>query len=168
MSKTVEFAEAANDQVYTGYDTMAGIQFCTPGFFACKLCISATNVSTYIVITLSANTPFGTYSKAFKITNNVCFTWQPIALFKVELCVKNFHKIGHTFSFDVAAKGCLKVPIIGWRCASYSYHFSVPTPFSESHAGLLSESEEIDQKDYSTYLALYSIAQEEQASCNCH
>lgn len=168
MSRTEALAEVANEQVYTGYDSMALIQFCTPTFVGCKVCISANSVSNYIVLGLQASTPFGSYSKSFKITNNVCFTWQPLGLFKVEICVKNFAKVGKTFSFTASVKGCLKVPIFGWKCASYSYSFSVPTPFNEAHAGLLSESEEINEKDYSTFLALYALATQEQAECNCH
>lgn len=168
MSKTVELAEAANNQVYTGFDSMATIQFCTPAFVGCKVCIGANTVGSSVTLSLSVSTPFGSYTKAFKINSNVCFTYQPVSLFKVDICVKNFKKIGHTFSFDVSAKGCLKVPIFGWKCYSYSYHFSVPTPFSESHASLLSDGEDINEKDYGTYLALYALATQEQAECNCH
>ena len=170
MPQTEILAEVSDEQVYSGYDSMALIQFCTPGFFGCKVCISANTVGNYVVLELRASTPFGSYAKSFKITKNVCFTWKPLGLFKVEICVKNFAKVGRSFRFTASVKGCLNVPIFGWKCASYSYNFNIPTPFSESHAGLMDTNEEIDEKDYSTYLALYALATQEQGAgeCDCH
>lgn len=168
MAKTQEITEVANDQVYTGFDSMATIQYCTPSFLGCKVCLGANTSGSSVTLSVSVSTPFGSYTKSFKFSSNVCFTYQPVSLFKVELCIKNFKKVGHTISFDVSVKGCLKVPIFGWKCSSYSHHFSVPTPFSDSHASLLSDSDDINEKDYTTFLALYALATQEQAECNCH
>lgn len=170
MAKAEALAEVVNDQVYTDYDSLATIQFCTPSFVGCKVCVSVNSQSNYIALTLQGITPFGSYSKVFNINNNVCFTWQPLGLFKVEVCIKQFQKIGKTFSFSISLKGCLKVPIWGWKCLSYSKSLSVPAPFNETHAGFFgSDTDEIDEKDFGTFLALYALAADnEKADCNCH
>lgn len=100
------------------------------------------------------------------------FTWNPIGVFKVEIKITNFKKTGSTFSFKASINVCLKVPFFGWKCASYSHTFSVPTALSAPQHALLSakaddDDAEINDKDYSTLLLLQALL-EEKEGCNCH
>ena len=158
--------ETVNNQVYTNYDSMAIVQYCTPSFVGCKVCINVGVESGYVALTIQASTPFGSYSKTFKITNNISFTWQPLSVFKVALKITNFSNPSHSFSFDASIQGCLKVPFFGWKCSSYNHHFSVPTAIPATHQELL-KGKEIDDKDYSALLAMHTLVTENQ-NCNCH
>ena len=119
--------EVEEGKLYSGYDTLAAIQFCTPSVLGCSACIGASVVDGYVSLNVSVNTPFGNVSKTFKITNNISFTWQPFSRFKVTITVTNFSSQGNNFNFDAGIQVCIQVPFVGWKCASYSHHFSIPT-----------------------------------------
>jgi len=161
--------EIKENQVITGFDAFAQAQFCTPSFLGCRLCIGATVVSGFLTLTFQAHTPVGGFSKSFRITNNISFSWNPIGVFKVEVKITNFRKAGGTFSFKVSVNVCLRVPILGWRCKSFSHTFSVPISLSPAHEGLLSAKagdEDDDNPELSTLLLLHALVEKE-STCNC-
>ena len=164
--------ETKENQVITGFDTFAAVQFCTPSFLGCKLCIGANVVGGFITLTVQASTPVGGFSKSFKITNNISFSWNPIGVFKVDFKISNFKKTGSTFSFNASFGVCLHIPFLGWKCATYSHTFTVPTIIHAAHLSVLNAKEEdndsiANSQDYSTLLLLHALV-EDKESCNCH
>lgn len=80
----------------------------------------------YIAMKLTANTPIGSYSKTFKVTKDIDFTWQPISRFKLEVQVNDFQEYPEDISFEFAGKIGVKLPFLGWKYLSVTHHFSVP------------------------------------------
>jgi hypothetical protein len=167
--------EIQENQVITGFDAIAPVQFCTPSFLGCRVCIGANIVGGFVTLSISANTPFGGVSKSFKITNNISFTWNPFGLFKVEIKVTNFKKTSGKISFTISVKVCIKVPIFGWKCASYSHTFSIPTSLSSAQQAIFSapsaeddsdDAPEAQGADYGTLLLLHALL-EEKGGCSC-
>lgn len=165
--------ETTENQIITGFDSFIPNQFCTPSFLGCKLCIGANVIGGFLTLTFQASTPFGGMSKSFKITNNISFTWNPVGLFKVEVKITNFRKVGNKFSFSISVKICIKVPILGWKCKTFSHTFSVPTVLPQAQQSLLAASATDDDDDgddttnvYGTMLLLQAML-EEKGGCSC-
>lgn len=161
----------AENQIITGFDSFIPNQFCTPSFLGCKLCIGANVVNGFLTLTFQASTPFGGVNKSFKITNNINFTWNRFGLFKVEVKIANFTRTGSSFSFKITVKICIKVPIWGWKCKSFSHTFSVPTVLPQAQQSFLSASADDDSVDdtnnvYGTMLMLQAIL-EDKSVCSC-
>ncbi len=163
--------ETKENQIITSFDSFAPVQFCTPSFLGSKLCIGANVVGGFVTLSVSASTPVGSFSKSFKITNNISFTWNPIGVFKVEFKISNFKKVGSTFSFSASINVCVKVPFIGFKCKSFSHTFSIPTLLPQSHQALLNSKEDEnadgDNQEYSTSLLIHALLEKEEG-CNCH
>lgn len=153
--------EVKDGQVYTGYDNLTAVQFCTPSYLGCSACLAASVIDGYVALIISVNTPFGGVSKTFKITQGGSFTWQPFSKFKVVISINNFSEQGGTFSFDAGVQVCVDVPFLGWKCVSYSYHFSIPT----LHA--LKATDELSDNEFSGRLALLLLL-DQGYKCNCH
>jgi hypothetical protein len=169
--------EIQENQVITGFDSLAPAQFCTPSFLGCRLCIGANVVSGGVALSVSANTPFGSVSKSFKISGNISFTWNPFGLFKVEFKVSNWRKTSSSIRFTISVKVCIKVPILGWKCKSFSNTFSIPIAFSSAQQALFAapsgtgdddDDADIDAQgaDYKTLLLMHALL-EEKGGCNC-
>ena len=80
-----------NGQIITEYDLASSVKWCTPSVLGCKACISISAESgKSVIITITLETPVGNYSKSFTINNNVCFTFQPISVASIEVCISNF------------------------------------------------------------------------------
>jgi len=152
--------EAKDGQLYTGYDSVAAIQFCTPSVFGCSACLAANVVDGYVALTISVATPFGNVTKTFKITSGGNFTWQPFGRFKVTVGINNFRSQGG-FSFDAGIQVCIELPIFGWKCAGYSYHFNLP-------GHMLKAATELTDTELTNQLILQLLLDKETGKCNCH
>lgn len=162
--------ETTENQIITGFDSFLPSQFCTPSFLGCKLCIGANVVGGFVTLTIQASTPFGGVTKSFKITNNISFTWAPFGLFKVEVKIANFKKTGSTFSFSLSVSVCIKVPFLGWKCATYSHTFSIPTILPQAHQSFLSaKADDDDDSQANNFAAMLLVSGllEEKGGCNC-
>lgn len=141
--------EVVEGNVYTDYDNLAAVQFCTPTILGCNACINASVVDRYVVLGISLNTPLGLVSKSFKVTNNISFNWQPFSRFKLEVSVSNFSEAGNVFSFDAGGKVLVNIPFIGWKSIGYSHHFNIP-------AALAINEKDLDDNQFSTLLSLHA------------
>jgi hypothetical protein len=157
-----ELLLAKDGQVYTGYDNLAGPQFCTPIYLGCSACIGASVVGGSVVLTVSVSTPFGNVNKSFKIGSGGSFTWQPFSKFKVVISINNFNEQGGSFSFDAGIQVCIDVPFFGWKCVGYSYHFSIPG------GHLLKAAAEPTDAELTNQLILQLLLEKENKTCNCH
>jgi hypothetical protein len=159
--------ETLEKQVITGFDAFAPVQFCTPSFLGCRVCIGANAVGNAIALSVSAHTPLGSFSKSFRITKNISFTWNPVGLFKVEFKITNFRKVGSVVRFDAAIRGCIKVPILGFKCKSFNHTFAVPTSLSDVQRAMLASdvNEEMEEgvnssNDINTLLLVHALLAE--------
>lgn len=162
--------EIKENQVITGFDSFAQAQFCTPSFLGCRLCIGANVVGGFVTLSVQANTPVGGFSKSFRITNNISFSWNPIGVFKVEFKITNFRKTGGSFSFSASINLCLRVPFLGFKCKSFSHTFAIPTALADSHRQLMSakaDDDSFDTQEYSTLLLLHAMVEKEN-HCTCN
>jgi len=146
MSK---IAIVENGAVYEGYDSINAIQWCSPSFLGCSVCVSASAVKGMVTISVGFNTPFGNVSKTFNFNSNVSYTWQPLSRFKLTISITNFNEAGGVFSFDLAANPCVEVPIMGWKCFMFSHHFEVPLVLT----GIQND---IDDSQFASVLAFHS------------
>lgn len=147
MEQLIEVNDSAH---YEGYDSLTSVQWCTPTYLGFGACIGATAKDGYLILKVTGVTPIGRYSKSFKITKDVSFSWSPISRIKISLDIKNFKDEGGYFSFDLSAKICGKIPYFGWKCAGYSHHFSIPDDDNQKQLETLSDS------DFSSFLAVKS------------
>ncbi|MEO1260890.1 MAG: hypothetical protein AAFZ15_18975 [Bacteroidota bacterium] len=113
-------------QTYTDYDNLALVEWCTPKYFGFQVCFSVTVEGKMVILTVTIKTPFGNYSKSFKFNSDLSWTWQPIGRAKVVISIGNFQDNGASISFDLTVKLCVKIPILGWKCISYTHHFVIP------------------------------------------
>lgn len=145
-----------NGEVYSGYDAIADVQYCTPTYLKCNACITGTaNPDKSVTITVSLHTPFGSISKSFVIKDNTSFTWQPFSKLKIEFKVGNFQDDGKTFSFDLTLNIC--VDVFGWHCKSFTHHFSKSS---------VTISDSLDDYQFASLLAAHGLLNEN--GCNCH
>ena len=119
------------DKTYDGYDSVAAIEWCSPSFLGFQICISASADNGEVVLTVTLKTPIGNYSKQFSFSADVSFTWQPIAQAKVTLSVTGFTESDGVISFTLGLKPCIDVPILGWKCYSFSNKFNIPIKLAE-------------------------------------
>jgi hypothetical protein len=154
--------EAQDGHVYTGYDNLQAIQFCTPVYLSCKACITASVVNNYLQLVIVVYTPFGNVDKAFKITQGGTFTWEPFSSFKLDVSITNFDSSGDKYRFDAGFNICLKVPYFGWKCAGTSNRFDVPKNI------MLKSAPELSEADFTNQLILQLLLEKESKACNCH
>ncbi|HYC27969.1 MAG TPA: hypothetical protein VEB42_04120 [Chitinophagaceae bacterium] len=146
-----------NNKTYTGYDLLAGVQWCTPGILECSACISATaNPDKSVTLAISLNTPFGSPSKSFTVANNTTFSWSYSKL-ELRVTISNFTDNGQSLNFDVTLGLC--VHLFGTHCASYTHSFSIP------ENNLLAD-ENISDEKFAALLAIHALSNVK--SCNCH
>ena len=141
-----EIIEPQQNGNYTEYDSVTSTQFCSPTYMGFGVCVGATAENGYLVLQLIGKTPIGNYTKSFKITKDISFEWSPISRFKISVAITNFKNSGGYFSFDFKGKVCGKIPFLGWKCASYTHHFSLP----DSQSKL----EEISDQELAVLIAL--------------
>ena len=163
--------EVMDNQTITGFDSFTPNQFCTPTFLSCRLCIGVNVVNGFLTLTIQASTPFGGITKSFKITNNVSFTWNPFGLFKVEIQIANFSRTGSGFSFKITVKICIRIPVLGWKCKTFSHIFAVPTVLPQAQQSFLSATADDDSAEaatnvYGTMLMLQAML-EDKNGCTC-
>jgi hypothetical protein len=166
MSKIIEIKEG---QIIEGYDNYAAVEWCTPSVAGCSACISVTTSgNSTITLTITLKTPFGNYSKSFTVSNNICFTFQPVSKAKIELCVSNFKPEAKQICFTVGGKVCLEVPFFGWKCTpQFSHQFCVPLPGHSIHDKL--ETKAFDDAQLTSLIVLnHSLQTVNEGSCNCH
>ncbi len=140
--------EVEEGELYAGYDSISGAHFCTPTFMGCSACAYPNVVDGYAALVVSFNSPVGSFSKTFKLTNNVNFDWEPFSRFKLQITVTNFSKSGNITSFDAGFKIGINVPVLGWKYASYQNHFFI--------RGLVANASDIDDNQFSSMLALHA------------
>lgn len=146
MSK---IATVENDAVYEGYDNSTAIQWCSPTFLGCSVCVGASAVKGLVTITLGLNTPFGNVSKNFSFNSNVNYTWQPFSKFKISVSITNFNEAGGVFSFDLGLNPCIDIPYLGWKCTNFSHHFNVPLVLAGIH-------NDIDDSQFASVMAFHT------------
>ena len=149
-----------DNEVYTGFDDSSLVSYCTPRFMGFSICVDASASAGIVTITIKLNTPAGSYSKSFSFDSNTCFAWQPIPLAKLEVCIADFDTSSGEISFDLSIKLCVKVPILGWKCISYSHKFTVPIPGENEYARL----EDLSDEHFALAMLL---AEKTEQSCNC-
>lgn len=146
MSK---IATVENGAVYEGYDNLTAAEWCSPSFLGCSVCVGASAVKGLVTITLGLKTPFGNVSKSFSFNSNVSYTWQPFGKFKITISITNFNEAGGVFSFDLGLNPCVDIPVLGWKCFTFSHHFDIPLVLP----GIQND---IDDSQFASVLAFHS------------
>lgn len=141
--------EPKQNENHTGYDSVNAISFCTPTYFGFGACAGVTATDGYVVLQLTAKTPIGDYTKSFKITKDITFTWSPISRIKISVSITNFKNEDGFFSFDFKGGICGKIPFLGWKCKTYSHHFSI--------ADNQEKLQKLSDQEFSNLLAITSV-----------
>lgn len=144
-----KIATVENDAVYEGYDNSTAVQWYSPTFLGCSVCVGASAVKGLVTITLGLNTPFGNVSKNFSFNSNVNYSWQPFSKFKISVSITNFNEAGGVFSFDLGLNPCIDIPFLGWKCTNFSHHFNVPLVLAGIH-------NDIDDSQFASVMAFHT------------
>ncbi len=147
-----------SNEVYEGFDVRS-IRRCTPSVLGFRVCAELTaNGDGSVTIRLTAETPFGNYSKSFKFNADVDFVFRPIPRVSIEVSIRDFRASGESISFSLSIKGCIKFPWpIGKRCVGRTFNIVLPVPGTEK---------ESEQDLSSGDMALLLLAANEEG-CQC-
>ena len=154
-------------QIVTDYDISASAEWCTPSILGCKACISVSaDGKNSVLITIKLQSPVGSWSKTFKVSDNICFSFQPVGVAKIDVCISKFKVDKTEICFTFGGKVCFKVPFLGWKCTpELGHEFCIPLPGSEMH-GLLS-GKSLKEENLGMLLLLNNALQNDKAvSCN--
>lgn len=125
-----------NEAFIEGYDFANTVEWCSPSFKKCKICMGASANQGEVTLTVSLKTPIKNFTKHFTFNSNVSFTWQPNSRFKVTLKISDLTINDYEASFDVSAKISVKVPVFGWKSKTFTHHFDVPVFSAEQNKAL--------------------------------
>jgi hypothetical protein len=147
-----------SNEIYEGFDT-SSVKKCTPRVLGFGVCAELTaNGDGSVTIRLTAETPFGNYSKSFTFNANVDFVFKPISRVEIKVSIRNFKVTKQVISFDLTLVGCIDFPRpVGKKCVSKTFGVALPMPFLAAKSA-----DELSSGD----LALLLIAANNE-ECNC-
>jgi hypothetical protein len=155
-------------EIITGFDGVAPVQWCTPRVLGCSACISATASGGAVTITITANTPLGSFSKSFTFSNNICYTWNPVSRVSITPCIGNFAVSEGKICFTLSIKLCVNLIIRKICTPTFSNQFCVPLPGNTENE-LLAKGEVTDEQAVHALLLEYLMEKAGSGShgCNC-
>ncbi|MBC8757388.1 hypothetical protein H2O64_22150 [Kordia sp. YSTF-M3] len=146
-----------SNEVYEGFDVRS-IRKCTPSVFGFRVCAELTaNGDGSVLIRLTAETPFGNFSKEFSFNTDIDFEFNPISRVSIKVSIRKFKVTKQIISFDLGLEGCIDLPIIGEKCVSKTWTIELPIPGTDAKS-----IEELSSGD----MALLLLAANDKA-CQC-
>ncbi len=147
-----------SNEVYEGFD-LQSVRKCTPKVAGFRVCAELTaNGDGSVQIRLTAETPFGNYSKTFSFSADADFEFKPISKVSIKVSIRNFKVTKQVISFNLKLEGCIDFPWpVGKKCVSKSFAISLPMPVLAAK-----NTEELSSGD----LALLLLAAQND-ECNC-
>lgn len=146
-------------KVYTDFNSRSDWEKCK-SFLGVKFCVKV-GVSPDGKIRLCASV--AGYEKCFAVSGNGCFSFQPVSVAKIEICVSDWKIESGRICFRIKLQICVKVPFIGWKCISFvNTTLCIPLPSKDLKA--LSEYSEHEQL---LHLQLLSASDLESSDCKC-
>jgi hypothetical protein len=157
---------AQNGATYSDYESIVPyMNWCTPSLLGFSICVNASASGGIITLQLTLKTPAGSYSKTFNIDSNKCFTWElPIPFGpSVKICISNL-TTSPRVSFTLSLSLCIKIPIVGTKCATWTHDFVLPF-MNET----MLRSSNVSSEDLAALVVLLANdASDDQKTCNCH
>ncbi|WP_438423383.1 hypothetical protein [Aquimarina macrocephali] len=157
MSDKLEVFE--DGKVYTDFNSRVDWEKCK-SFLGVKFCIRV-SVTPSGGIKLCAS--IAGYEKCFAISGNGCFSFQPISIAKLKVCISDWSIEGGRICFRIKVEICVKVPIWGWKCVTLvNTKICIPIP---AKGGLQLDSH--SEQDQLLHLQLLSSGDLENKDCDC-
>ncbi len=148
-----------SNEVYEGFDVRS-IRKCTPSVLGFRACAEITaNGDGSVLLRLTAETPFGNFSKQFTFNADIDFEFKPTDRVSIKVSIRKFKVTKQIISFDLGLKGCIKFPFpIGEKCVSKTFSIELPIPGTDAKS-----IEELSSGD----MALLLLAANDKA-CQCN
>ncbi|QHI35475.1 hypothetical protein IMCC3317_08210 [Kordia antarctica] len=147
-----------SNEVYEGFDVQS-VRKCTPSVLGFRVCAELTaDGDGSVQIRITAETPFGNFSKTFSFNADVDFEFNPIPRVSIKISIRNFKVTDQTISFNLKLQGCIDLPFVGKKCVEKSFDIKLPMP------GLAAKS--MDELSSGDLALLMLAAQEENCQCN--
>lgn len=147
-----------SNAVYEGFDVQS-VRRCTPSVAGFRVCAEVSaNGDRSVTLRLTAETPFGNYSKSFTFNSDIDFVFNPIPRVSIEISIRNFKVTNNTLSFSLKLEGCIDFPWpIGKKCVGKTFSITLPMPILAA--------KNIDELSSGDLALLLLAAQDE--SCQC-